>query len=88
MKSYYLVKCILRRTRRLRTDGQQRRHSQRGPARYRVDVHPKRHPGDDYDQHGGQITLDQMKTHATAQVELGYQTTVIAWKNINLLFIN
>jgi len=81
IKLYCSVKCIQWRTRRLRTDGQQRRHSQRGTARHRVDVHPKRHPGDDHDQHGRQITLDQMETHATAQIELGHQTTVIAWKN-------
>lgn len=66
-------------TRRLRSDGQQRGHPQRGPARHRVDVHPERYPGNDHDQHGGQITLHQVETDAPAQVELRHQAAVISY---------
>ncbi len=56
---------------------EQRGDSQRGPSRHRVHVHPEGDPGDDDDEDGGQVRLDQVEAQRAAQVELGQQTTVV-----------
>ncbi len=66
-------------TRSLRGHGKQGSHAQRGPRRYRVDVHPERHPRNDHDQHGRQVALHQMESDGSSQVVLGLQAAVITW---------
>ena len=62
---------------RLRGDCQKSRDSEGSSSWHWVHVHPERHPGDDHNKNGRQIALNQVETNRSAQVELGYQTTVI-----------
>lgn len=58
----------------LRGHGKHSGDAQCHSGRSRVHIDPKRHPGQDDDQEGGDVHLDQVVAHLALQVEFHFNT--------------
>ena len=49
------------------------------PAGHVLHVHPEADPGDDDDEDGGDVGLDQVKSNTSVQLKFSRQATVVTW---------